>query len=94
MTEEVNNTPVRTRYGRVVKKPVLYTPDEEVCDDYTPGDYDSELSDSDCDSIVTSGSDSDSDSDSEMGSFIVDDSDDEEEDEDEVSNELKNMTVK
>ena len=79
----------RTRYGRVVKKPVLYVPQEEVCDDYGSDDYDSDLSDSDCESVVTNESEAGDDSD--LGSFIVDDDDDD--DDDEVSNELKNMDL-
>ena len=43
----------RTRSGRVVKKPKLYTPDEVVEDDYNESDYDSDNECSDVESIRT-----------------------------------------
>ena len=50
----------RTRYGRVVKKPVRYEPDEKVEDDFTENDYDEDVDISDCESILPDVSDAES----------------------------------
>ena len=67
---------IRTsRYGRVIKKPVLYVPAEhDFVDDFKDEDYDSDdtLDSSEVESIVTSGDEEDSGSD--LDDFIDSDS--------------------
>ena len=83
-----------TRSGRVVKKPIRYEPQEEVCDDYD----DESCSDSDSDSddeSLQSGTDSETetDTDNDDAGSLVDFVDDEEEEdeEDELSEAIKKM---
>ena len=72
----------RTRTGRKIKKPELYTPEETVLeDDYTLEEHDSDLG-SDLDTDDEMYSDDDSDEDDDDGSlkdFIVDDDEESEE---------------
>lgn len=66
----------RTRTGRKIKKPELYTPEETVLeDDYTLEEHDSDLgSDLDTDDEMYSDDDSEEDEDDEsLKDFIVDD---------------------
>ena len=87
-----------TRSGRVVKKPIRYEPQEEVCDDYddeSGSDFDS---DSDIESIK-SGSDDESETatdDDDAGSLadFVNDDDEEEEEEDDEEEELSEAIKK
>lgn len=87
-----------TRSGRVVKKPIRYEPQEEVCDDYddeSGSDFDS---DSDIESIQ-SGSDDESEiatDDDDAGSLadFVNDDDEEEEEEDDEEEELSEAIKK
>lgn len=68
---------MKTRSGRVVKKPNRYIPTEKVEDDYSTDEYDTEddeLSDSDVPSIESS-EDDDSDTEGSLADFIVDDDD-------------------
>lgn len=69
---------VTTRSGRVVKKPVIYEPEEcDFVDDYKDEEYDSD-DNSDVESIVTSDSEEEDDDDtSSLDSFIVDDEEEE-----------------
>jgi len=74
----------RTRSGRVVKKPKLYTPDEVVEDDYNESDYDSDNECSDVESIRTedeSDYDGLDDEDDDLDGFIVSDEDEDEDEE-------------
>ena len=74
----------RTRSGRVVKKPTLYTPDEVVEDDYNESDYDSDNECSDVESIRTedeSDYDGLDDEDDDLDGFIVSDEDEDEDEE-------------
>jgi hypothetical protein len=48
-----------SRSGRRIKKPEVYTPQEEVEDDYAEDDYDSNLDDSDIDTDEEHGSEDD-----------------------------------
>ena len=68
---------IRTsRYGRVIKKPVLYVPAEkEFVDDFKDEEYDSDdtLESSEVESIITSGDD---DSGSDLDDFIDSDESD------------------
>lgn len=71
-----------TRYGRVVKKPEVYVPVEEVEDDYSDHE---DVPDSEVSSNISYDSDEDDEVESDDGSikdFIVEDEDDEEEEED------------
>ena len=72
----------RTRTGRNIKKPELYTPEETVLeDDYTLEEHDSDLG-SDIDTEDEMYSDDDSEDDEDEGSlkdFIVDDDEESEE---------------
>lgn len=72
----------RTRTGRKIKKPELYTPEETVLeDDYTLEEHDSDLG-SDLDTDDEMYSDDDSEEDDDDGSlkdFIVDDDEESEE---------------
>ena len=63
-----------TRSGRVVKKPVLYEPDELCDDDYSDEDSDDDVDTSDCESE----SDDDEDESGNLKNFVVDDSEDDE----------------
>jgi len=70
----------RTRSGRVVKKPTLYTPDEVVEDDFDESEYDSDDECSDVESIRTedeSDYDGIDDEDDDLDGFIVSDEDEE-----------------
>ena len=71
----------RTRSGRVVKKPVFFTPDEDVEDDFDESDYDSDDECSDVESIRTEDeSDYDGiDDEDDLDGFIVPDEDEDEE---------------
>jgi hypothetical protein len=73
----------RTRTGRKIKKPELYTPEETVLeDDYTLEEHDSDLgSDLDTDDEMYSDDDSeeDDDDDGSLKDFIVDDDEESEE---------------
>ena len=73
----------RTRTGRKIKKPELYTPEETVLeDDYTLEEHDSDLgSDLDTDDEMYSDDDSDEDDDDDgsLKDFIVDDDEESEE---------------
>ena len=83
------NEPVRTRSGRVVKKPERYTPVEVCEDDYAPEDYDSNES-SDVSSEVSYdsediSSESDADDNGNLRDFVVEDSSGSEVEEDDGS---------
>tara|TARA_Y100000389_G_C17329482_1_gene447293 strand:- start:481 stop:720 length:240 start_codon:yes stop_codon:yes gene_type:complete len=72
----------RTRTGRKIKKPELYTPENTVLeDDYTLEEHDSDLgSDIDTDDEMYSDDDSEEDEDDEsLKDFIVDDDEESEE---------------
>ena len=72
----------RTRTGRKIKKPDLYTPENTVLeDDYTLEEHDSDLgSDLDTDDETYSDDDSEEDEDDEsLKDFIVDDDEESEE---------------
>jgi hypothetical protein len=72
----------RTRTGRKIKKPELYTPENTVLeDDYTLEEHDSDLgSDLDTDDEMYSDDDSEDDEDDEsLKDFIVDDDEESEE---------------
>ena len=72
----------RTRTGRKIKKPELYTPENTVLeDDYTLEEHDSDLgSDLDTDDEMYSDDDSEEDEDDEsLKDFIVDDDEESEE---------------
>ena len=73
----------RTRTGRQIKKPELYTPEETVLeDDYTIEEHDSDLgSDIDTEDEMYSDDDSEEDDDDEgsLKDFIVDDDEESEE---------------
>lgn len=77
----------RTRTGRQIKKPKLYTPEETVLeDDYTVEEHDSDLgSDIDTDDEMYSDEDSEEDDEDEgsLKDFIVDDDEESEESEEE-----------
>ena len=60
-SEIVSGPPKRTRYGRSVKKPVRYEPDEKVEDDFPESDYDDDVDLND--TLIESGSESESDDD-------------------------------
>jgi hypothetical protein len=65
----------RTRSGRVVKKPEIYTPDEVVEDDFSESDYDSNDDCSDVESIRTDDESGQEDED-DLDGFIVPDDED------------------
>lgn len=71
-------TTVSTRFGRNIKRPVLYVPTEEVLiDDFGSDEYDS-MSDSDVDTVNDSttedeDTDEDADDNGNLKDFIVDD---------------------
>lgn len=72
----------RTRTGRKIKKPELYSPEETVLeDDYTLEEHDSDLgSDLDTEDELYSDDDSEEDEDDEsLKDFIVDDDEESEE---------------
>jgi hypothetical protein len=76
----------RTRSGRQIKKPELYTPEEVVLeDDYAPEEHDSDIgSDIDTDDEYYSEDDSEDDDDEgSLKDFVVDDDEDEEDSEEE-----------
>ena len=62
-SEIVSGPSKRTRYGRSVKKPVRYEPDEKVEDDFPESDYDDDVDLND--TLIESGSESESDDDSD-----------------------------
>lgn len=73
----VNDKTIRTRSGRVVKKPERYSPQEVCEDDYAAEDYDSHES-SDVSSEVSYdsedvSSESDADEDGNLRDFVVED---------------------
>jgi len=65
----------RTRSGRIVKKPEIYTPDEVVEDDFSESDYDSNDDCSDVESIRTDDESGQEDED-DLDGFIVPDDED------------------
>lgn len=70
-----------TRYGRLVKKPEVYVPVEEVEDDYSDHE---DIPDSEVSSNISYDSDEDEDevdSEGSLKDFVVDEDDDEEEEE-------------
>lgn len=76
----VNSVPeVRTRSGRVSKPPVRYEPIEQVEDDYSDEDYDTELpddsdiSDDDTDDEDEEDDEDDADEDGNLDGFVVPD---------------------
>jgi len=75
----------RTRSGRVVKKPEIYTPDEVVEDDFSESEYDSDDDGSDIESIRTDESEQEDEDD--LDDFIVPDDEEETEDEEYSSEE-------
>jgi hypothetical protein len=93
---------VTTRSGRNVNKPERYEPVEQVTDDFSDSEYDSECSyDSDCGSIISEStmfSDDVSDDEDEEGNlkgFVVDsDEEESEEEEEEESEEVQKKTKK
>ena len=50
--EVVSGPPKRTRYGRSVKKPVRYEPDEKVEDDFSECEYDNDVDLDDCEESI------------------------------------------
>lgn len=75
-----------TRSGRIIKKPERYEPVEQITDDFSDSDYDSEESDfSDVDSICTESTrfEDDVDEDGNLGGFVTDGSESESESEEE-----------
>lgn len=89
---------VTTRSGRIIKKPDRYEPVEQVTDDFSDSEYDSEFSDddSDCESIVTESTmlSDDEDENGNLKGFVVDsdeesDPEEEEEEEEEVHKKTK-----
>jgi hypothetical protein len=72
----------RTRYGRIVKPPVRYTPVEVCTDDYGPEDYDTDEPDSvssfDYYDSEDVSSESDADENGNLRDFVVKTSSDEE----------------
>ena len=72
-----------SRSGRRIKKPVIYSPEEELIDDYKEDEYDSDDDDSDIDTDDEIGSeddyednDEDADDDGNLKDFVVGDDDD------------------
>jgi hypothetical protein len=82
VSEVTASSEVRTRSGRVSKPPVRYEPQEQVEDDYAPGDYDTTESSS-IESIETSDEDEesdfdeDADDDGNLADFVVPDKNEE-----------------
>ena len=73
-----------TRSGRIIKKPERYEPVEQVTDDFSDSDYDSEESDfSDVDSICTESTrfEDDVDENGNLDGFVTDGSESESEEE-------------
>lgn len=73
----------KTRSGRLVKPPIRYEPTEQVEDDYSSDEYDSD-GDEDDEDIYSSDDESDTDDDDSEGSlrdFVVPDSESESESE-------------
>jgi len=70
---------MRTRSGRVSKPPVRYEPVEQVEDDYSDGEYDTDMSDSseistdDEDDEYDEDEDEDADEDGNLKGFVVPD---------------------
>lgn len=81
---------MRTRSGRIVKKPERYSPVEVCDDDYESNDYDSDIS-SDVSSEASvdpddiSGGESDADENGNLDGFVVEDKSDESDIESDVS---------
>ena len=60
---------VRTRYGRLVKKPELFVPQEVPEDDFSDSDYDEE--ESDVSSEIEYSSEEESESEGSLKDFVV-----------------------
>jgi hypothetical protein len=71
-----------TRSGRVIKKPVLYEPQEIPEDDFKPDEYDEDTETEDDDDIEDDDDDDDDDEDADengnLKDFVVEDDEDEE----------------
>jgi hypothetical protein len=68
---------VTTRYGRTVKQPIRYEPQEVCTDDYSDDEYDDE-SESDSEEESDSDSESDADEHGNLRNFVTYDDEDEE----------------
>lgn len=90
---------VTTRSGRVIKKPDRYEPVEQVTDDFSDSEYDSECSDdSDCDSIMTESTvfsygEDEEDDEGNLKGFVVDSDEEEEEPEEPEESEEEESDV-
>ena len=69
-TATTSSVGVVTRFGRVVKKPQRYEPQEQVCDDFDDTEYDSFSSSNDSSSSSEEDSGDDSDSGGSLADFI------------------------
>jgi hypothetical protein len=70
---------MRTKSGRLVKRPDRYVPTEKVEDDYATDEHDTDDEDEDDSDILSSEDDDDSDTEGSLVDFIVPDEEEDEE---------------